>query len=279
MDQTADFFIPPTDEQQMPAADAPIIMGPGDGDFFSPPPMVDDNADFFMAPADSGYIGEVDATEPGAPVPAPAVLVLEDPSQPVLADGYSNIPDQLDGFAVPPAHDGFAVPPAHDGFAVPPAHDGFAVPPAHDGFAVPPAHDGFAVPQSDMGMMPDPEPQEDVVSPMSEWNQAWQVVLRERKDNENALKAEHVESARKDLDTFNEQRYVKREAKMVQNRSEEQTKLEAMEADLENDNSWQRVVKLIDLQQDTIDDGWDVSRMRDVVIMLKNDKTRAAALA
>jgi len=263
MDQTADFFIPPTDEQQMPAADAPIIMGPGDGDFFSPPPMVDDNADFFMAPADSGYIGEVDATEPGAPVPAPApaVLVLEDPSQPVLADGYSNIPDQLDGFAVPPAHDGFAVPPAHDGFAVPPAHD------------------GFAVPQSDMGMMPDPEPQEDVVSPMSEWNQAWQVVLRERKDNENALKAEHVESARKDLDTFNEQRYVKREAKMVQNRSEEQTKLEAMEADLENDNSWQRVVKLIDLQQDTIDDGWDVSRMRDVVIMLKNDKTRAAALA
>jgi hypothetical protein len=63
---------------------------------------------------------------------------------------------------------------------------------------------------------------------------------------------------------------------MAANRSEEQEKLEAIEADLENDNSWQRVCKMIELSHDN---KTDVKRMRDIMIGLKNEPARATALS
>ena len=65
---------------------------------------------------------------------------------------------------------------------------------------------------------------------------------------------------------------------MTKNREEEQAKLEAIEADLENDNSWQRVCKMIELSHDSTAKSEDVKRMRDVLILLKNEPTRAEAL-
>jgi Clathrin light chain len=65
---------------------------------------------------------------------------------------------------------------------------------------------------------------------------------------------------------------------MAKNRQDEQEKLEAIEADLENDNSWQRVCKMVDLSHDAAEGSADVSRMRDVLIFLKNDTTKALEL-
>ena len=54
--------------------------------------------------------------------------------------------------------------------------------------------------------------------------------------------------------------------------------LEAIEADLENDNSWQRVCKMIELSHDSAGNTEDTKRMRDVLILLKNEPARAAAV-
>ncbi len=127
-----------------------------------------------------------------------------------------------------------------------------------------------------------PEPVEEKSaepSPMAKWNQEWQVTLRERKDAENAAKAAAVETAHADLAAFQAERELKREAKMAKNRSDEQEKLEAIEADLENDNSWQRVVKMVELNHDSQEGSADVGRMKDVMIFLKNEPERALVLA
>lgn len=116
-------------------------------------------------------------------------------------------------------------------------------------------------------------------SPMTVWNNQWQVILKERKDEENAAKAETVEKAEAALSNFHAARETKRESRMARNRSDEQDKLEAIEADLENDNSWQRVVKMVELNQDASEGAQDCGRMRDVLIFLKNDADRAAILA
>jgi hypothetical protein len=115
-------------------------------------------------------------------------------------------------------------------------------------------------------------------SPMAKWNREFQEVLKDREE-ENAAKASHLEQARKDLEEFQAQREKKKEARMAKNRSDEQQKLEDMEADLENDNSWQRVVKMVELQQDSVDGMRDSKRMIDVLIKMKNDPERAVALS
>lgn len=279
-DQSSDFFNPPADAAA-PPTDAPIIMPPpgGDDDFFGAVPQGTDN----------GYIGEVDATD--ALAQAPGVLVLEDPGQPapesdfaappqqeyVPADGYSSFPD--DGGYAAPAPDMGGYSNDMDAFAAPPSSmDAFAAPPSSmDAFAAPP---GDYSPAEPVDALAESEPQQpEEPSAMAKWNEGWTVTLRERKDAENAKKAEQVESARSELDTFHAGRYAKRESKMSKNRADEQGKLEAMEADLENDNSWQRVVKLVELQQDSIDTGNDISRMRDVLILMKNDVQKATSMA
>ena len=114
---------------------------------------------------------------------------------------------------------------------------------------------------------------------MSQWNDAWQGILQERKEVENSTKATVISAADADRAEFHAMKEAKRESKMEKNRSEEQDKLEAMEADLENDNSWQRVNKLVELTQDSSEGMIDTTRMRDVLIFLKNDVDRAAILA
>lgn len=128
--------------------------------------------------------------------------------------------------------------------------------------------------------MPAPESSALTTTPsaMHKWNEEWQETLKARKEEENARKAELVEQSRIDLETFRAEREQKREARMSTNRTEEQEKLEAIEADLENDNSWQRVCKLVDMSHDNKTAAEDVKRMRDVMILLKNEPARATAL-
>ena len=115
-------------------------------------------------------------------------------------------------------------------------------------------------------------------SPMQKWNEEWQETLKARKEEESAKKAEMLEAARVALENFQKEREMKRENKMAKNREDEQAKLEAIEADLENDNSWQRVCKMVELSHDSTDESQDVKRMRDALIYLKNDAARAEVL-
>lgn len=116
-------------------------------------------------------------------------------------------------------------------------------------------------------------------TPMAKWNEGWQDTLLARKDEENAIKAAHVEKAREDIAAFQAEREKRRESRMAKNRNDEQDKLEAIEADLENDNSYQRVVKMIELNQDSSDGAVDTGRMKDVLVLLKNEPVRAEALS
>jgi Clathrin light chain len=116
-------------------------------------------------------------------------------------------------------------------------------------------------------------------TPMQIWNDEWQEILKQRKDEENARKAELVEESRTALEQFHLEREQRREAIMAKNREDEQAKLEAIEADLENDNSWQRVCKMIDMSHDNQAEAKDVKRMRDTLIFLKNDTSKAATLS
>jgi Clathrin light chain len=116
-------------------------------------------------------------------------------------------------------------------------------------------------------------------TPMQIWNSEWQATLLARKEEENARKAEFVEEARIAMETFSRERALKREATGAKNREDEQATMEAIEADLENDHSWQRVCKLVELQAETTDKSQDVKRMRDVMIFLKNETTKAVALS
>merc|ERR1712226_716831 len=112
-----------------------------------------------------------------------------------------------------------------------------------------------------MGGAGDEEPTEPAEpSPMQKWNEEWQETLKKRKEEENECKAKYLEEARVEMEKFNAERELKRQGKMTKNREDEQAKLEAIEADLENDNSWQRVCKLVELSHDSANDGEDVKR-------------------
>jgi hypothetical protein len=203
-------------------------------------------------------------------------------------------------FAAPPAEDPSAeIDGAVDqGFAfvgdAEPADEGdmgFADAPDMDAFGAPPADmDAFAAPDEDTSIIlaspaPD-ETEEEPLAPiepmepsaMQKWNTEWQETLNERMTEEEAEKAKMVEAAGISMEKFNKDREAKREGKMAKNREDEQAKLEAIEADLENDNSWQKVSKMVELTHDGAEDAKDVKRMRDVLILLKNEPSRAEAV-
>ena len=129
-----------------------------------------------------------------------------------------------------------------------------------------------------LGAPPVVETPEEPAAPsaMKKWNEDWQATLAERKAEEDAAKAAMVEAARIALEEFQTKASMKRDAKMAKNREDEQAKLEDIEADLENDNSWQRVSKMVDLTQDGAENGEDTKRMRDIFILLKNEEGLAA---
>jgi len=248
-EQTADFFSG-ADISETPS-DAPILMGP--------PPVAEDDNDFMMdfasTPAppvgQTEYIGEIIDHDEGVAqdVAEDEVLILSDPNQPY--DGAPAVYEEI-GDLPPPTN--FAVP---GGTFLP-------LEPTEE-------------PPTDM-----PIPIEDTIkkeSPLAKWNNEWQVILRERKDAENAAKAAQAETARKEHDMFLEELEAKRKIRMSSNRANEESKLKSMEQDLENDNSWERVVKLVELTQDSVEKSAEIKRMRDMLILLKNDKERAIKLS
>lgn len=164
---------------------------------------------------------------------------------------------------------------------------GGAAPEEMDAFAAPPVEEE-ATP---IILAPAPEEEEEIPvetepmvpaapmdpSAMQKWNEEWQVTLNQRKEEEETVKLELEAAAKAFLEEFQADKEAKRESKMAKNREDEQAKLEAIEADLENDNSWQRVCKMVELSHDG-GAGEDVKKMRDALILLKNDAARASAV-
>jgi hypothetical protein len=186
-----------------------------------------------------------------------------------------------------PSDMGFAAAPADDmmGFAPAPADDmmGFAAAPVESVeesnapilLGAPPADEApiiLGVPP-DMESEPAPMPE---ASAMKKFNEEWVQTLSDRKAEEDSVKAAMVEAARVAMEELQTKHTMKRDAKMAKNREDEQAKLEAIEADLENDNSWQRVSKMVELTHDGADDGEDTKRIRDIFILLKNEEGLAA---
>lgn len=210
-----------------------------------------------------------DAFFAAPPVEAPPAEELGSVDQGFALVGDAGEPADGDmGFAAAPPSD-------MDAFAAPPAEsDAFAAPPSEDA----PIILGDPAPVEDAPEEP-PAPVEPMeASAMQKWNAERQETLSERMKEEEAKKEEMVEAARLFMEKFNKDREAKREAKMSKNREDEQAKLEAIEADLENDNSWQKVSKMVELTHDGAEDAEDVKRMRDVLILLKNEPSRAEAV-
>jgi len=238
---------------------------------FSPtkinPVMADEDNFFAVAPEDGAPPAEGGDSAPAAESDffgAPPAVGGADSGNAFIGDVNEATGDE-NAFAGVPMDDAFAAPPAED-----------------DGGAIllggpPPETEGV----DDAGVeaeAPAPPAEPTGPSPMSIWNDEWQETLKQRKQEEDDKKAEQLEDARVAIENFQKERESKREAKMAKNREEEQAKLEAIEADLENDNSWQRVCKMVELSHDSTDAAEDVKRMRDTLIYLKNDKARAEVL-
>lgn len=217
---------------------------------------MDDDNFFAMAPSEPAEAPEGDFTMVGDGSP-------EDAAAPEMLGDVNEMEDM--GFA------GGAPEGDMDAFAAPPQEEEdtpiILGPPAEEEQDMPVVEDELMMPAAPI------EP-----SIMQKWNEEWQVTLSQRKDEENAKKAEMIEAARVTIEKFQADREAKREAKMAKNREDEQAKLEAIEADLENDNSWQRACKMIELSHDGAHEGEDVKRMRDVLILLKNEPARASAV-
>ena len=196
---------------------------------------------------------------------------------------------ELMGFAAAPS------PPDDDnagmgdmmGFAAAPSDDsGAAAAPIILGTAPPVVEDGDdadlfggAVDMTDTSPIESSEPMEPAKpSAMSKFNTEFQETLKQRQEEEETAQVEMEAAAKDYLDQFKANREAKRDAKMALNREDEQAKLECIEADLENDNSWQRVSKMVELTQDShVDDtSEDTKQMRDIFIKLKNEDGLAA---
>ena len=126
----------------------------------------------------------------------------------------------------------------------------------------------IVLPPSSPSPSPSPSPPPSFAS---SWSAQWSQTLSTRRANEEAAKSERLKEAAESVEKFEVQARATREAKMSKNRSEEQVKLESLEADLDSDNPWERVVKLVDLQMDEEE---EKGRMRSILIQMKNEPVK-----
>mmetsp|Transcript_856 Transcript_856/g.3398 ORF Transcript_856/g.3398 Transcript_856/m.3398 type:complete len:127 (-) Transcript_856:542-922(-) len=94
--------------------------------------------------------------------------------------------------------------------------------------------------------------------------------IRAREEKEVAVTEERVASAKTALEQFETERQTKLREAMAKNREAEQVLMEQLATDIESHKPWDRIVSLVDLQTGMSDETLDVSRMRQVLIQLKN---------
>mmetsp|Transcript_25224 Transcript_25224/g.77781 ORF Transcript_25224/g.77781 Transcript_25224/m.77781 type:complete len:126 (-) Transcript_25224:332-709(-) len=101
--------------------------------------------------------------------------------------------------------------------------------------------------------------------------------IRLREEKERSIVTENLEKAKAALEAFETERETKKKDLMAKNREAEQRLMEQIATDNESSNPWDRIVSLVDLQTGTSDETLDVSRMRQVLIQLKNSPPTAKA--
>ena len=100
----------------------------------------------------------------------------------------------------------------------------------------------------------------------------WNMKFRERceaKDKEAMEKKKEIlKAARDELLAWNEERQKKLAAKAEMNRQEEEKLVEGNKEDMNCENPWERVAKLVELNAKR---EHDLERMKQVMIRMKND--------
>mmetsp|Transcript_42809 Transcript_42809/g.87496 ORF Transcript_42809/g.87496 Transcript_42809/m.87496 type:complete len:165 (+) Transcript_42809:75-569(+) len=117
---------------------------------------------------------------------------------------------------------------------------------------------------------------------LAKFNAEWEAKLAEKREAEFEMQKAARANAEEERAAWNTQRDIRLKAKKDSNRSEEQVLQEALESEVENSKTWERVSKLIDAGESADGKGSDTSRMRKLFIQLKSeplDVTRAAAAA
>jgi hypothetical protein len=108
-----------------------------------------------------------------------------------------------------------------------------------------------------------------------EFNRTWEESLAQKQAEEEAHKAEMKEQAEKDLEAIKAERELLRDRNSTRNREHEQTLCEAIDADIEGSgNSWERVVKLVDMGAEVPESEVDLARMRGIFIKKKNEPAK-----
>eukprot|EP01138_Halocafeteria_seosinensis_P001366 gb/GECG01001402.1/.p1 GENE.gb/GECG01001402.1/~~gb/GECG01001402.1/.p1 ORF type:complete len:209 (+),score=60.24 gb/GECG01001402.1/:1-627(+) len=105
-------------------------------------------------------------------------------------------------------------------------------------------------------------------APLIEFNKKFRQQVEEKDKKEREAKQQRRKAASNQLSSWLENRVSQLDKRKEQNRIEqEETQNEIMAA---MDDSWKRVVSLIDAQNPEAG-GYDVSRMKDVLVQLKNE--------
>lgn len=84
-------------------------------------------------------------------------------------------------------------------------------------------------------------------------------------------KQEIMKAAREELLAWNEERQKKLAARAQMNREEEEKLKEGMKEDMECENPWERVNKLVEMNAEG---EHDLGRMKQVMIRMKNDAAK-----
>ena len=128
--------------------------------------------------------------------------------------------------------------------------------------------------------MPEPTmPEVPESNKLTEWEAQWAIELAAKDAEAQGVTAAAIEKANVDLEQFNLEREKTKEAKQESNRTREAAMQEQMEADLESANPFERVVKLVEIDAKQAKDSTasDMSRMRSLLVKLKNEPLATSA--
>jgi len=100
----------------------------------------------------------------------------------------------------------------------------------------------------------------------------WESQLVEKRQHEDSVLQEALSAAAQQKEQLDAERTTRRARKMESNRAEEQAFMEAQEESSDSDNVWERVLSLVEVQQDVKEATNDTSRMRKILIELKNEQ-------
>jgi hypothetical protein len=120
-------------------------------------------------------------------------------------------------------------------------------------------------------------------SALREFNKKFQQICLEKDDEEMKERKKMSLAGKAELDTFTTEKLTTRKTRAAANREQEKSLLADIESALKSDNSWARVVSLVDLSTDP-DNKSDTSRLRNLLIRLKagpgsSSKVEATAAA